>query len=265
MHHDVICFASVHQLLLGPAVHMSSTMVDSEHCMTSCWDCVIMFLNILPTICIYSELHYLVSAWWKYIASVAPNPQKHSLSLFCFTFGTFSKLLFVFKTWLNVHHGHWMQGVTVGQDNHGKVDVGGKHRGSSLHMLDPAHRTVRLGFNLLSFSAPFKDLSAKDPLVTAALVLALSSTDSGENIHGSLNTVASTITIDQLMLHWVTYTSNLDRSTHSRISGKCTKIQSQVAVLWCGVLMICIWPMVSLLTSQCIMVRDQWRISDEVD
>ena len=89
MHHDVICFASVHQLLLGPAVHMSSTMVDSEHCMTSCWDCVIMFLNILPTMCIYSELHYCVSAWWKYVASVAPNPKKHSLSIFCFAFGTF--------------------------------------------------------------------------------------------------------------------------------------------------------------------------------
>ena len=135
MHHDVICFASVHQLLLGPAVHMSSTMVDSEHCMTSCWDCVIMFLNILPTICIYSKLHYLVSAWWKYVAFVAPNPKKHSLSLFWFAFGTFSKLLFVFKTWLNVHNGQ-MQGVTAGQDNHGKIDVGGrKHHGMPLLML----------------------------------------------------------------------------------------------------------------------------------
>ena len=131
MHHDVICFTSVHQLLLGPAVHMSSTMVDSEHCMTSCWDCVIMFLNILPTICIYSELHYLVSAWWKYVASVAPNPQKHSLSLFCFAFGTFSKLLFVFKTWPNVHNGQ----KTVGQDNHGTINVGGNHHGGTLKML----------------------------------------------------------------------------------------------------------------------------------
>ena len=131
MHHDVICFAKVHQLLLGPAVHMSSTMVDSEHCMTSCWDCVIMFLNILPTICIYSELHYLVSAWWKYLASVAPNPKKHSLSLFRFAFGTFSKLLFVFKTWPNVHKGQ----KTVGHDNHGTIDVGGKHHGGTLKML----------------------------------------------------------------------------------------------------------------------------------
>ena len=89
MHHDVICFASVHQLLLGPAVHMSSTMVDSEHCATSCWDCVIMFLNILPTICIYSELHYFVSAWWKYVASVASNPQKAFLVPFLFRFWHF--------------------------------------------------------------------------------------------------------------------------------------------------------------------------------
>ena len=114
-----------------------------------------------------------------------------------------------------------MQGVPVGQDNHGEIDVGGKHRARNLQMLtDPAHRTMRLGFDLFSCTARFQHLLAKDALVTAALVLSLSSTDNGGNIHGWLNTMASTITIDQLMLHWVMYMSNADGSTHSRISGK---------------------------------------------